>query len=252
MRENRLQLKNPPIIEAVLDIECDLPPGFTVASVEPQARAQLAEKYPQARQVMMQQHQVQLREGEEPRVAASQQLHGIQFLSADERQIVQFRTTGFSFNRLAPYSRLDDYLPEIERTWKLFTDITKPIQIREIALRYINRIPLPLTNGRLRLEDFLEITPRLPDSDNLEFVSFLRQHVAVEKSTGNEATIVLTTQQASATHLPVIFDNAARRRQITEPSDWPAIHKQIESLRSLKNRVFEKTLTQQCLKLFQQ
>lgn len=252
MSDNRLKLKNPPIVEAVLDIECDLAPGFNVLSVEQEAREKLAASYPQARKQFLHHHQFQLREGEQPQIAGSQQLQALQFLTEDGRQIVQLRTTGFSFNRLSRYSTLDDYLGEIERTWRIFVELTKPVQVREIALRYINRILLPLSDGHLRLDDFLEITPRLPDGENLEFVSFLRQHVALEKSTGNQATIVLTTEPPSATHLPVIFDNAARRRQITEPNDWSAIQKQIESLRSLKNRVFEKTLTQQCLKLFQQ
>lgn len=249
-----LRLRNAPIIEAVLDIDCDFSSTFNLAAVDATARSQFSDAYPQYRKQFVHQQQFQFEEGEEPKLAPSQHsqlLQAIQFLSSDARQIVQVRTAGFSFNRLAPYSTLDDYLPEIERTWRLFVELTNPIQIREIGLRYINRIMLPLTNGQLQLEDFLEITPRLPD-DNLEFVSFLRQHVAIEKSTGNQATIVLTTQQPSATHLPVIFDNAAKRRKITEPSDWANIYTQIESLRSLKNRVFEKTLTDKCLKLFQQ
>ena len=68
-------------------------------------------------------------------------IQALQFLHADEKQLVQVRAQGFSFNRLAPYTSLDDYLPEIERTWHLFVGLASPVQIRVVQLRYINRIP---------------------------------------------------------------------------------------------------------------
>jgi uncharacterized protein (TIGR04255 family) len=247
-----LDLKSPPIIEAVLDIDCDLPPTFDLAALGERAASVFGDQYPKRRQQSLHEAQFKIKGSEEPKVAARHRLQALQFLATDGRQIVQVRKAGFSFNRLAPYSSLDDYLPEIERTWRLFLELAEPAQIRRIGLRYINRLLLPLSGGRVQFDDYLKISPRLPDGGNLEFVSFLRQHVAREKSTGNEATIVLTTQPASAPHLPVIFDNAARRREKIEPGDWETVRQRIDSLRSLKNRVFQNTLTEQCLRLFQQ
>ena len=72
---------------------------------------------------------------------------------------MQVRAQGFSFNRLAPYSGLDDYLPEIERTWSLYVDLASPVQIRAIRLRYINRILLPLAANTVDLDEYLKIGP---------------------------------------------------------------------------------------------
>jgi len=108
--------------------------------------------------------------------------------------LTKVRMQGFSFNRLAPYTSLDDYLPEIERTWGLFASIASPVQIRVVRLRYINRILLPLTNGRVELEDYLKVGPRLPDEDRLRFAGFLNQYAAVEIDTGHQVNIVLTSQ----------------------------------------------------------
>jgi uncharacterized protein (TIGR04255 family) len=201
-----MKLKNPPIVEAVLDIDCDLPPGIGLASLEEPAHASFRDQYPKFRMQFIHEHRFEMHETEPPRIAARRGLQALQFRSEDERQLVQVRAQGFSFNRLAPYSSLDDYLPEIERTWLLFAKLTKPVQIRRVALRYINRILLPLSGGKLRLEEFLKITPHLPDEENLEFVSFLRQHAAVERATGNEVTIILTTQLTEAERVPLIFD----------------------------------------------
>ena len=250
MSETSLKLKNPPIVEAVVDIDCDLPAGLDLAALEEPARKLFREHYPKPRQQFLHEHRFEMRGTEAPMVAAKRGLQALQFATEDERQLVQVRAQGFSFNRLAPYSSLDYYLSEIQRTWRLFAQLTNPIQMRRVALRYINRILLPLVGGKIRLEEFLAISPRLPDEKNLEFVSFLRQHAAIEKSTGHELTIVLTTQPAEAEHLPLIFDITAAHAMATEPENWEAVLKQLTSLRSLKNRVFKNTLTEECLKLF--
>ena len=51
---------------------------------------------------------------------AKRAIQSLQFLHEDEKQLVQVMAQGFSFNRLAPYTSLDDYLPVIQRTWELF------------------------------------------------------------------------------------------------------------------------------------
>jgi uncharacterized protein (TIGR04255 family) len=49
-----IKLKNPPIIEAVLDIDCDFPTPFDVKSTEARARKALAKSYPKIRPVVVQ------------------------------------------------------------------------------------------------------------------------------------------------------------------------------------------------------
>jgi uncharacterized protein (TIGR04255 family) len=153
---------------------------------------------------------------------------------------------------LSPYTSLDDYLPEIERTWKLFVGIASPVQIRTVCLRYINRIMIPMPNKKVELMDYLKVGPRLPDEHNLTFTGFLNQHTAVESDTGNQVTIVLTAQPSEPKFLPLIFDITAASPKAGEVENWPWLLGQIQALRALKNRVFRNTLTEQCLNLFQQ
>ncbi len=238
-------------MEAVLDIDCDMPPAFDLVALEPSAHDALGHRYPKLRKQFIQEHLVVAPIDGAPRMTSKQGIQALQFLQDDEKQLVQVRAQGFSFNRLAPYVSLDDYLPEMERTWRLFADFAAPVQIRLIRLRYINRILLPLTEGRVDLDDYLNLGPRLPDEDKLTFVGFLNQHSAVDAGTGNRVNIVLATQPAEGDSLPVIFDIETLKSVDDEPSDWPLLSSKIQSLRELKNLVFEKTLTDKCLKLFQ-
>lgn len=252
MTEAALRLDNAPIVEAVVEINCDLPPSTDLERVQNAAKGRLLPGYPVARRQMTQSHELR-QEGEKPvEFSVRRNVSALHFLTSDQKQIIQFRPEGYTFNRLAPYSSLDDYLPEIERTWRIFCELVEPIQIRRIGLRFINRLPVPTSNGRLELGDYLEVSPRLPDEEALEFVGFFNQHSAVEPATGNQVNITLVMQPLEGDKLPLIFDIDAFRMITAPPDDWALIRATVGSLRVLKNRVFERTLTESCLNLFRQ
>ena len=251
MSQQQLSLAHPPIVEAVLDIECDLPPGQRVEQIESAARDAYSDRYPEVRVQLVQEHQVEVAVDAPPVVSARGAAVGAyQFLDGEGKQLVQIRPQGFAFNRLAPYGGLDTLMPEIERTWQLYVTLAVPVQIRLIRLRYINRILLPLENGRLELDEYLGVGPKLPDEERLAFGGFLNQHFAVEKQTGNQVAIVLTTQPVEGDKLPLIFDNTVTAVESHEPGDWPWILQKLQALRDLKNHIFERTLTPKCLNLF--
>lgn len=251
MGNGDLKLANAPIVEAVLDIDCDMPAAQEIAALEAPARDSFRAQYPKFRTQVFQGFQMRQPLGGLPDFSTGEPgIQGFQFLQEDDKQLVQVRAHGFSFNRLAPYTSLDDYLPEIERTWRLFVGLASPTQIRIVRLRYINRILLPLTADRVELDDFLAIGPRLPDEERLTFVSFLNQHTAIEVDTGNQVNIILTTRPARPDVLPLILDITALREEPAEPENWDWILARIQSLRSLKNRVFRNSLTERCLELF--
>jgi uncharacterized protein (TIGR04255 family) len=251
MSEHPFKLPNPPIVEAVLDIECDLPPGQHVTEIEAPALERLRDQYPKFRHQFMQEHMVEVRPPQPARQSTRQWVQALQFLKEDEKQLVQVRAQGYSFNRLAPYTSLDDYLPEIERTWRLYLELVKPLKVRLIRLRYINRILLPLTEGRVQLDDYFTVAPRLPDEENLTLAGFLNQHIAIEGGTGHQVALVLAAQPAEPAHLPVIFDNGVTSPEPGEPDNWPWILAKIRVLRELKNRMFRRAVTDKCLDLFQ-
>jgi len=120
-------------------------------------------------------------------------------------------------------------------------------------LRYINRIMLSMpAKSPLHLEEFLKVSPRLPDEGNLTFTGFLNQHTAMENGTGNQVHIVLTNQPPENNILPLILDITAENNALAEVENWPCLLARIQALRDLKNRVFRNTLTEKCLNQFQQ
>jgi uncharacterized protein (TIGR04255 family) len=251
MSEEVMWFPFPPIVEAVVDIECDLPPNFNLIAIEASANTAFQAEYPQSKKRFVEQHVFEPH-GEEPATHTTMRgIQALQFQKQDNTQLVQVRTTGYSFNRLAPYSTLDDYLPAIEKTWTQFVKIASPVQIRAVKLRYINRILIPLMDGKLDLDGFLTVGPQLPDESNLTFVGFLNQYAAVESSTKAKANVVLTIQPTEGDKLPLIFDIGVEQEGVGAVEDWPWVRDKILSLRGLKNRIFKNTLTDQCRNLFQ-
>lgn len=250
MTKPRNSLTAAPIVEAVVDIDCDMPTNVDVEALDAAVGKALIAHYPTSRKRLLSEHQISAAPDGPLSLTSRQGLHALQYFSADEKQLIQLRPNGYSFNRLSPYSSLDDYLPEIERTWRIFVDVAKPILCRTVRLRYINRISLPLTEGRVEIDDYLNLAPRLADEDRLTFVGFFNQNSVLEPSTGNRANIVFATESPVDGCLPVIFDIEALKDVSIETADWEAVTGIIQSLRSLKNLVFENSLTEKCLNLF--
>lgn len=246
-----LKLKSAPIVEAVLDLDCDLPPSIDVAALEAAALERLRDAYPNPQKRFLHEMQVKATAGAAPEVTTARHgVHALMFYAADQRQIVQLRPQGYSFNRLAPYSSLDDYLPEIERTWRIFCDLARPVKVRTVRLRYINKLPLPAEGGDVDFERFLKLGPRLPADIQLKLSGFFSHQSAVDPETGNAVNIAIATQPREGDRQPVILDIEAYRSIDAEPADWASIVASIQSLRALKNTVFEWSLTQPCLDLF--
>lgn len=250
MTTKPFHLENPPIIEAVIDIDCDLPPNADLAKLDAAVTSTLAEKYPKKNARFFQEHQLTQGKDASPSLKVREGVEAFQYFTEDRKQLVQIRRNGFSFNRLAPYEGLDTYFPEIERTWKLFTEIAQPKLVRQVGLRTINRIILPIEVNRAPLDEYFVNPPRLPDVPNLTFAGFVHQYRIVESSTANQANVVLTAQEPQAGNLPVILDIHAFRSCSVEPLGWIEIAEVLNSLRSLKNNVFRKTVTEKCLKQY--
>ncbi len=243
MSETPFVLLVAPIVEAVVDIDCDMPPGLNIESLDAAGKVAFGTHYPQSRRRLFSEAEVLMELGQPTAVKSREALQALLYASADERQLIQMRPNGFSFNRLAPYSTLSDYLPEIERTWRLFSGLARPLVCRTIRMRYINRIEIPLIGGEVDLDKYFKVAPRVADVRRFDLAGFFDQQTLIEKATGSQATVVLATHPSSGERLHVIFDITAIKPGDIDPGDWPAILGTIDQLRELKNTVFRNSLT---------
>lgn len=241
-----------PIIEAIVEIECNMPHGFSLDAVKQDAQRKFLESYPIERPHYVDEHRFEIQKDDQSEHSRKQMLVGFRFFSKDEKQIVQIKRSGFSFNRLAPYSTLDDYLDEIKRRWEEFVAIAKPLSLVRVELRYINRFLLPIENQTVDLSRYLTYSPRLPFEDKVSLRNFLHQYTFTDPSTAAEATTVLASQAIKDAEIPIILDIQVSKSMEHKPDDWNAVLNQIRALRKFKNQLFENNLTESCKHRFKQ
>ena len=84
MNNTEFKLLKAPIIEAVLDIDCDLPPGFDLAASEVRLRNLFQDTYPKFLGQLMHEHKIETKPDEPPRMSVRHALQSLQFFQEVE------------------------------------------------------------------------------------------------------------------------------------------------------------------------
>lgn len=242
--------KNPPIQEALLDIQVTLPPEASLEILKG-FHSGLEERFPERQERISLQQGFQFSgAGETQAVTASRSVDGYLFVSKQTGKIVQARLDGFTFNKLKPYSRWDDFSSEAKELWERYVKIVKPANIRRIGLRYLNRIEIPLPIGDT--SEWCLLFPDLPRKIPQKIADFfLRFTVPLENAPAAGASVTLTFEppQKSAT-LALILDIDAFQAFEMLPPDTEEIWKRLAMLRGLKNDIFDASLTDKTKAMF--
>lgn len=242
------QFPNPPITEALLDIRCKLPPEVSLDNLATLHEA-IRDRYPNKRTRMSWQARVEIRPPGEAQVVApsSGKPDGYHFLSADGKRIVQARLDGFTFNRLKPYDRWETFRDEAKANWRVYTKVARPETVSRIALRYINRIevPLPIKDFKEYILTTPEIAPSLPQG----LANFLMRLEVPDPKSGSTGIITETMEPPNENSLPLILDiDVIREAQFDPKSEdlWVAF----EQVRDFTNEIFFRSITDKAKELF--
>ena len=241
----------------IFGITCDMPVGFDLAVIGDQAKEAIGTSYPHFRKQMRSQANVLMPKSQEkPEIQDfSCTLQALQFSAGNKEkpeQIVQFHGDGFTFHRLAPYMGMDAYIEEIHRTWNAFAKIAKPVKIRKVELRTINRFFLPMEGNTFKVGEYFRQPRWFIDVEGLTHSKFFDNREAYDDTTKNQVSATLSVEGMDPERgVPVIFDIDTLNPLARDiPESWEEMMPIINSLRELKNRVFYSTLTESCLNLF--
>ena len=238
---------NAPITEALLDIRAKLPSGVDLTRLAA-FQDVVKDLYPARRERFSWRGGFQIKPGEAPEVLhPSGGPDGYLFTSKDGKQIVQARLDGFTFNRLKPYDKWESFRDEARQQWERYREIATPEIVSRVALRYINRIeiPLPMKDFREYILTTPEIAPKLPQG--LE--SFFMRLVIPDERSRSKAIVTQTMEDPQEQVLPLIFDIDVFREAAFEVQGkgmWEAL----EQLRDYKNEIFFNSITERTRELF--
>lgn len=239
-------LNNAPIQEAVIDIQVKLPLEFDIKKLDFLYES-FKDRYPQKKELRRFEGRLEFKKGKQPVSSISDQPRGYQFISEDSNQIVQLRADGFTFSKLKPYIDWLHLRDEAHNLWQFYRDATAPL-ITRIALRYINKIniPMPIKD----FGEFLTAPPIVPESLPQGVNSFLTRVALHEPLIDAEAIITQALEPIiKSDFASIILDIDVFKNKpdgIEEKSAWEAL----EKLRYFKNKVFFKSITKKLEEMF--
>ena len=244
--EFSLNLKNPPIKEAILNIQVESPAELkveTLAKCRPQA---LKRQYPN--QSNTQEFTSEFGLGANVKSSASTQHKGYVFGSRDEKQAYQVSASGFTFNRLARYPGWATFYSEAKKLWDMYCSVVNPASISRVSLRYINRFDIPLAS--VELEEHFRTFPVVPHKLPQTMVGFFFRYNLMVEEIQSVATITLVPDApAQEGHSSIILDiDLFRQAELPEPGDSEGLARVFESMKPWKNKIFSDCLTESTLK----
>lgn len=225
-----------PVVQAVIDIRSDPPPGLTFADLRPLHDREKA-GYPDLRDIVQIVQEFSLDESQETRRKTKV---GYMFGSADGQRVVQTRTTGFTFSWLVPYDTWSVFREEALRLWKGYRKLAGPKSIQRVGVRYVNRLDLPQPVENLRR--FLNLGPDAPAPLLAETEAFLIQLQSPQRDVGaklilNAARVAPPKPEVVSIILDIdLFDERPRRSSAN-------IGQRIDELHARVEEIFEQLIT---------
>ena len=241
---------NAPITEALLDIRVTLPAETDLAKLATFHDA-IKQQYPSKQERLAWRGHVEIKTSPVPEVSQSATggPDGYLFTSVDGRQVVQARLDGFTFSRLKPYDKWESLRDEAKELWQHYVKIASPETVTRVALRYINRIelPLPMRDFKDYILTTPEIAPELPQGLDSFFM-----RLVIPDPKAQAVAIVTETMEPideSRNRLPLIFDIDVFRMAAFSVQD-KTLWETFEHLHNLKNDIFFKSITPKARELF--
>jgi len=149
----------PPLIEALCEFHFE-PEESWDWTIPGLFYARVREQFPdRAEQQML---QMGFNPGQ-PVPLQSTSISRVQFLRKDRTALVQVGPNILVVNQLAPYSKWEAFRSMIFDNLNLYTEIAKPKSVVQINLRYINRIEIPVEEGRaINIDRYMSVVPGVP------------------------------------------------------------------------------------------
>ena len=235
-----------PITEGVIHLRVA---GAATADEQQKVVRRLTKKYPHSNPLQEFSLRIDTTGGE---VAVDQKPQGFRLNTADQTDVVLVFPDGIAAARLAPYQgweKLREHAKAAHEEWRRST-AHRPVS--RIGIRYLNRIDIPLKGvSKVDLATYLAFRPQIPGISNGPMAGYMVQATLPTDTPPWNTSIVSTivTPPPLLNHVSLMLDiDVFRTEQI--PGNEAELWRMIDDARPIKNRVFEKCITDESRKLF--
>ena len=157
--------------------------------------------------------------------------------------VAQFHENGITVSKLPPYTEWSDFKREARTLWDIYKTILGKVELSRIAVRYINEIHLPLTDGKLDFDQYLTNCPKIPIGMPDILVNFLSRIAVPYDKLDALALVTLSLGDGNRDFFPLTLDIDVYRNQkldLPEREIWALF----DELRAIKNQAFSGSITE--------
>ena len=228
-------LTRAPITEAVIDMRVALPPGTSLADLEPFSDV-VKDEYPEVAAIRA--HEAQFDFNGATATTTFQEIGKI-YWTADRSRAVQSRLSGFTFSQVKNYDSFDAMLKASTVLWEKYRVVARPTQVTRCALRFINRLAV---EPGVDLNDVLVTNPTIADDLQASINEYFTK-VAMAFGDNRHAVVTQLLPPPSATGGDaLILDIDVFTDRMSIAPDSHEMWREFEVLRDLKNRCFFNSL----------
>lgn len=247
---NKRHYSKAPIIEAVIDIQVVLPSGFSENRLTEFAGT-LSSKFPIRNNITAIQMQLDSgnADGEKHHLSSSSDKLGYRLSNDINSRVLQLKKTGFTFSHLPPYTNWECFGQDAREYWEQFLDYCKPEKVTRCAVRYINRIDIPISP--IELEDYLNVYPHIPSGiPQMVNGMFLQLHLFQEDLNSTAVIKEAVVAPVIAGGFSIMLDIDLFKINSIQPNSTE-VWDTLEQLRTRKNELFESFVTDKTRELIQ-
>jgi len=241
-----LQYSKAPITEAIIDIQILREPKLTIEQLDA-VTGRLSETFPVKKERKF--FEGVMHFGPTPTTSSSQKQDGYVLIDANKKYVAQLHFDGLTVSVKPPYENWNTFKAEVKRLWNVFREDLTEWSYSRLAVRYINRIDVPLPIRDFR--DYLRTYPEL-SSDMEPFVAgyFMQLQCPQPKF---EASAVVTQGMIPPPTKDVIsiLLDIEVSKTINLPSTEEDLWNIFDQLRDIKNNIFEASITDRTRRLFE-
>jgi uncharacterized protein (TIGR04255 family) len=178
-----------------------------------------------------------------------QSVLGFQLRNEANTRALQFRLNGMNFSILPPYTKFADLEAEARKLWATYSSCIGDSAIARVALRYINRIslPLPFTDFKEYIQTIPEIAPNVPQG----LAQFWMRLTIPDTESPSIANVTEWYEGQVEGEAHVLFlDIDAFQMVSYQPGDtrlWDTV----SELRRFKNQIFFESITDRLRRTFE-
>jgi len=184
----------------------------------------------------------------EPKAKAIQQLVH-RFSSEDMTQQLLLNESSFVVSQLAPYCGWNDFIGRFIRDWKVWKKCLGFNEIKQIGVRYINRLDIPVPEPTIDSSQYVNIYPEIPEILGPNSSYAIQATIPIDELKSVLALNSAVVASPLLDHMSLVIDQDIVKT-VELPQNDESIYSFLNEVHTKKNSVFESCITDKARELF--